>query len=233
MNPPSQEERPYHGSLLDPRTHGWVLEQSWPGLFDLYTRDGEACAELSPELNAIEAALLQGYSVRDKAAASIKSALFLAAVICQGINEGVDGSFGFQDLRKQVADLIASEFGRIFIEIWSAKTRHEAALKAQGAVNLMRRAMAAVVHKKFPSGGRGNRSYPPKAVLAIWLARGFCEHHRRLPTKRESADGARGYRGRLREVKGPRGQVGETVHKGRFGGTSRIICKDIFGPRSL
>ena len=98
---PGQEERPYHGSLLDLRTDGWVLEKSWPGLFDLYTRDGEVTAKLSPELNAIEAARLQGYSVEDKAVANIKGALALSAVLCQAMREGEDGSFGFQHVRNR------------------------------------------------------------------------------------------------------------------------------------
>ena len=74
-------------SLLDLRTDGWVLEQSWPGLFDLYTRDGEARAHLSPELSAIEAAHLQGYSVEDKAVANVKGALALSAVLYQAMRE--------------------------------------------------------------------------------------------------------------------------------------------------
>ena len=121
--PDGQEERPYHGSLLDPRTHGWVLKQSWPGLFDLYTRDEEARADLSSELNAIEAVFLQEYSVGDAAVKSMKSALFMSAVLHQAMNEGVDDSFGFQDCRKQVADQTASEFGKILIEVMEAKTR--------------------------------------------------------------------------------------------------------------
>ena len=34
--------KPYHGSLLDPRTHGWKLVESWPTLFDLYIKGDEA-----------------------------------------------------------------------------------------------------------------------------------------------------------------------------------------------
>lgn len=183
--PPGQEERPYHGSLLDLRTHGWVLEQSWPGLFDLYTRDGEARAELSPALSAIEVAHLQGYSVEDKAVANLKGALFMSALLYQAMREGEDGDSGFQHVRKQVADRFASEFGKIFTEVSRSKTRREAEQKAQGAVNLMRRVMRAIVRIKFPARGKGRQDYPPKAVLAIDCARILCEIHRRLPTKRE------------------------------------------------
>ena len=94
----------------------------------------------------------------------------MSAALLQSMNEGVDGSFGFQDARKQMADAIAGEFGRILIAIWNAKTRREAARHALAAANLMCRAMAAVMDMKFPSRGRGNRSDPPKAVLAIWVA---------------------------------------------------------------
>ena len=192
-----QEERPYCGSLLDPRTHGWVLKQSWEGLFDLYARGDEKDekwrAELSPELASIEAALYQSYSVGDTAVKSMKWAFFMSAVLHQAMNEGVDDSFGFQDFRKQVADRIAGQFGKILIDVMGAKTPRAAKLETQTAVNLMRRTMATFVHAKFPGGGRGNRSSMPKAVLAIWHARMLCERYRSLPTKRE-------VRARLRDI---------------------------------
>ena len=59
----------------------------------------------------------------DAAVKSMKSALFMSAVLHQAMNEGVDDSFGFQDCRKQVADQTASEFGKILIEVMEAKTR--------------------------------------------------------------------------------------------------------------
>ena len=95
----------------------------------------------------------------------------MSAALLQSMNEGVDGSFGFQDARKQMADAIAGEFGRILIAIWNAKTRREAARHALAAANLMCRAMAAVMDMKFPSRGRGNRSDPPKADRRYGSAR--------------------------------------------------------------
>ena len=180
------EERPYHGSLLDPRGDGWVLEKWWPGLFDLYTRDGEVRVELSTELGFRKAAFLHGNNPDDIDAMKIRRALFKSAVICQGIKEGTDESFGLQHFRKQVADEIARTLGAIVIEIWSSKNPYQAEEKVNGAINLMKRAMDAFVRTKFPGRGRGNRFCDaPKAALAIECARYLCAKHRRLPTKRE------------------------------------------------
>ena len=109
----------------------------------------------------------------------------MSAVLCQAIMEGKDGDVGFQHVRKLVADRFASEFGESFTGVSKSKTRREAQIYARSAVNLMRRSMAAVVHAKFPGVGRGNCGSMQKAVMAIWHARGLCEHLRRLPTKRE------------------------------------------------
>ena len=57
-------------------------------------------AELSPELSAIEAAHLQGYSVEDKGVANIKGALVLSAVLCQAMKEGEEGCDGVQHFKK-------------------------------------------------------------------------------------------------------------------------------------
>jgi hypothetical protein len=182
---PEQKEGVYHGSLLDPRTHGWVLEQSWRGLFNLYTRDGEARAEFSPELVAIEAAQLQGYSAEDQSVANVKGALILSAILHQAMEDGNYDSPGFHDIRRMVADRFVSEFGGIILELMKAKRSDQAAQAAIATADLMGRAASAIVRTKFPRRSRGARSYPPKGVLAIRHARELCEHFRRLPTKRE------------------------------------------------
>jgi hypothetical protein len=172
-------------NLLDLRNHGWVLEQSWPKLFNLYTRDGEARVELSPELSAIETAHLQGYSVGDKGAASIKGALAMSAMLHQVMEDGDYGSSDFHHAKKLVSDRFVSEFGGIIRELLKSETSDEAKGNALAATNLMRRATAALVRAKFPKKGRGNPGVLPKALLILWHARGLCEHYRRLPTKRE------------------------------------------------
>ena len=183
---PEQEERPYHGSLLDPRTDGWVLEQSWPGLFDLYTRDGEARVELSPELNARKNALMRGRSIDDGDSARLERALFWAAVIDTGTEEGVGDSFGFDYLRRDLADDCAAVFGPIVKRIMEVKTKRQAELAALGIVNLAKRAAKGIVRMRFPGPARGNGSTTPKkALAAIWVARELCKEHRRLPNKAE------------------------------------------------
>ena len=177
--PRGQEERPDHGSLLDPRTHGWVLKQSWEGLFDLYTRDGEAQAQPSLKLNAIATAQLQGYSAEDKAVEGVKGMLLLSALMHQTKSEGV------QHIKSQLADRFISEFGEIVLRLLGAKTSYTADQEALAAANLIRRAASAIGRMKFPRRGKGRGSYPPKAVMAISHALRLCEHLRRLPTKRE------------------------------------------------
>ena len=178
--------KPYHGSLLDPRTHGWKLVESWPTVFDLYIKGDEARAELSPEVQSIENALQRGHSIDDVAALDLEGALFFATVIFTAPREGADASsFGFQYLRQQIADKTAASLGPVVLEILSAKTREKAELAAERTASLMKRAAGGLVRMKYPGKGRGNKTPTSKAVLAILYARFLCAELRRLPTKRE------------------------------------------------
>jgi hypothetical protein len=179
-------ERPYHGSSLDPRTQGWVLEQSWPRLFDLYVKDGEARAELSPELNAIQNALLRGHSPDDNDAAMLERALFMSCLIHAGMEDGAGDSSEFDYWRRQVGNDLAVVLGPVIEKILAAKTQARAELAAEAFINLAKRAAEGLVRTKFPGATRGNKgSALPKALLAIQCARALCEVHRRLPTKAE------------------------------------------------
>jgi hypothetical protein len=177
--------RPDHGSLLDPRTHSWKLTESWPTLFDLYVKNGEARVDLSPELQSIENALWRGHSVDDHDVAILERSLFKSCVINRGVKDGVGNSFGFGHLRQDVGNDVAISLGPTVEKILTASTPEQAELAAEGAINLLKRAFGGVVHTKFPSATRGNTSLIPKAVLAIWHARLLCERFRRLPTKAE------------------------------------------------
>jgi hypothetical protein len=183
----AQVERPYHGSLLDLRTHGWVLDQSWPGLFDLYVKDGEARAELSPELNAIQNALTRGHSIDEHDAGRLERALLMSCVI--GIEGGTGDSFELDYWRRYVGNDVAVVLGPVVEKRLAAKTSRRAELAAMGLVNLMKRAAKGLVRVKFPRSTRGNARTKdrctPKALLAILHARALCEVLRRLPTKRE------------------------------------------------
>lgn len=185
----AQVERPYHGSLLDLRTHGWVLEQSWPGLFDLYGKDGEARAELSPELNAIKNALTRGRSIDDHDAARLETALFMSCAIHAGMEDGAGDSSEFDDWKRKIGNDIAAVLGSVIEKILAAKTQSRAERAAMGLVNLMKRAAKGLVRVKFPGRTRGNARNKdrctPKALLAILHAQALCKAHRRLPTKAE------------------------------------------------
>jgi hypothetical protein len=105
--------RPYRASLLDPRTHGWQLAESWTGLFDLYVKGDEARAELTPELQSIENALRRGHSVDDLAVAYLERSLFMSCVINRGAEDGVGDSFGFDHLRQDIGNDVAKTLGPI------------------------------------------------------------------------------------------------------------------------
>jgi hypothetical protein len=181
-------ERPYYGSLLDLRTHGWVLDQSWPGLFDLYVKDGEARAELSPELNDIQNALTRGRSIDDHDTGRLESALFMSCVL-RRIEEGAGDSFAIDYWRQYVGNEVAGVLGPVVEKILAAKTSRRAELAARGLVNVMKRAAKGFVRMKFPRPTRGNARdkgwCTPKALLVIEHARVLCEELRRLPTKGE------------------------------------------------
>jgi hypothetical protein len=181
----AKAEKPYNGSLVDPRSHGWILEQSWPGLFDLYVKDGEADAVLAPELNGRVSALTRGHSVDDGDVLAIERALYLSCLIHMGMEDGAGDSPGFDYFRREIGNDVAAALGPIVKEIFAAKTSHQADLAADGLINLMKRAARGVVRMKFPGATRGNSWRVAKAPLAIWIARGLCEKHRRLPTKAE------------------------------------------------
>ena len=171
---------------MDLRTHGWVLERSWPKLFDLYTKDGEARAELSPELRTIENALKRGHSTDDYGALKFERALFLSTVIFAGKQEGgACSSFGFQYLRQLIADDLAECLGPVTFELLSAKTPERAESAAESAVSLMKRATGGLVRMNYPKAGRGNDKPTSKALLAILCATVLCASLRRLPTKTE------------------------------------------------
>jgi hypothetical protein len=186
----AKAEKPYHGSLVDPRSHGWILEQSWPELFDLYVKDGEAQAVLAPELNARRNALTRGHSVDDGDVAAIETALYYSCLVHMGMEGGAGersagDSVGFDYWRREIGNDVAATLGPIVKEIFTAKTSHQADLAANGLINLVKRAARGVVRIKFPGATRGNSWRVPKAVTAIWVARQLCEKHRRLPTKTE------------------------------------------------
>jgi hypothetical protein len=156
------------------------------GLFDLYTRDGEARVELSPELNARKNDLTLDSSDDNGDAARLGRVLYWAVVIHTAMEEGKGDSFGFDYFRRELADDCVALFGPIVKRIREAKTERLAKGAAMGITNLAKRATNRIVRMKFPGPTRGNNSAAPKKALeAIRIARALCEEHRRLPTKAE------------------------------------------------
>ena len=178
------EEGP--SSLLDPRGSGWKLKMAWPGLFRLYVKGEEAMAELSTELQAIENNLSRGHSRDDKDAPKLERALFLLALFALGKREGDNcSSFGFDSFRKLIVEDLSDTLGSLTLRLLSEKTHRTAELAKTNVVSLVKRAASGLIRIKYPGAARGSGDLVPKEILAIWHARGLCEHFRRLPTKRE------------------------------------------------
>jgi hypothetical protein len=185
-NPADTTQQSRNGSLLDPRTHGWKLEQSWPGLFDLYIKDGETCARLHPELNDRVNRFQRGHTLTDTAVPILERLLFIAALFAHEKKLGNDcSSFGFESLRKQIAQDAIEVLGPSALEIISASSYEKAELGADRLAATLRRAGSGIARQKFSVPSRGTGEVVCKELLAIWTAQGLCAHLRRLPTKRE------------------------------------------------
>ena len=175
-----------HSSLLSREASGFVLVQSWHGLFKLYSKGDEFVAELSPELRKLEWALLRGHTNHDESSPKISESMFWLCVQAFARQEG-DGLniADFELAAGKVYSNLAETLGVEILRIIAAQSEEEALKAAKTARSMFDRALAGMVKGRFPKRARGSGDAFPKEVMAIWTAEGLCGHLRRLPTKAE------------------------------------------------
>jgi hypothetical protein len=176
-------------SLLDRRTHGWTVSEQWPDLFTLWARGDEVAVDLSPELQAIENALMRGHHIHgSKELIKLSSALFQLAVLKMARRDASTklqpGTFEGMSV-EIVRALLDAGLGEFVLDIIAAKTRREIDMAEASLVNLVKISVRGLVRLKFPSKAFGSGDPIPKELLAIWTARMLCERFKRLPAKRE------------------------------------------------
>lgn len=173
-------------SLLSLESQGFVLLQSWEGLFSLYKKGDEVVAQLATELAKIEWALLRGHTNYDESPPRISSAMFWLMLREFARKEALrHDSFGFEHAAKEVFADLSDTLGPEILRIFTAPSEDQAKEAARTACSMFKRAVDGMVKSKFPQKARGSGDAFPKEVMAIWTARGLCEHLRRLPTKSE------------------------------------------------
>jgi hypothetical protein len=169
-------------SLLDPRLHGWKVENVWPGLFTLYVRGSEARADCGPELQGILIRKQRGHRTEDDSAPKIEGALYMLAV---GALAEDRSSFGWRDIEAMVYRNLVETLGRQALKVYSAQTESQAEIAATELLAVFKRAASGLVRVKFPQKAVGSGEVFAKEMIAIWHARMLCEHFRRLPSKQE------------------------------------------------
>ena len=173
-------------SLLSLESRGFVLLQSWAGLFNLYVRGNEVIAELAPELRKIEWALFRGHTNYDESSPKISESMFLLCVqaFARQEEERLNAP-DFERVAGKVCSSLAETLGVEVLKIITARTEDQAQKALKAACSMFNRALEGMVRGKFPKKARGSGDAFPKEVLAIWTATTLCEHLRRLPTKAE------------------------------------------------
>jgi hypothetical protein len=173
-------------SLLSLEMQGWRLKQSWPGLFDLYTKGKNVRVELSSELNLVRIRIKRNLLPADMECITFARGLWVLLLLAQAKTDGHRAdTFGFIELKNKALEDFVSTLGPHVLTVLSAKKESTAENARDAAVGLMRRTMNSLIREKFPTPPRATKDGVAKEWFAIFSARDLVYELRRLPTKSE------------------------------------------------
>jgi hypothetical protein len=173
-----------------PRTGGFMLENSWDGLFDLYSLDGKRRAIFSVELQKIYTLALRGHAKTDVTAFRLENALSLlghAYLADQAINNDGWQSGTWRLVGESILTDLTVTLGRSIARLEHSSSVTGAENEAFRLVAMFNKAADGMVKSRFPRKARGSAKGKecPREVSAILAAKGLCELKGRLPSKIE------------------------------------------------